>query len=437
MARQWKKQATVAYGYALARLALNSYMYFEELPESYDSASVALCKQEQIDSWYQKLLSDFVYGNLEAETITDLRRQVQTEMEEIIALIDSFRIYEYVLNRVERRFDDSHPVSGLTDAEFTKEIMGFIGTVKEAADMNRRIQEVIGQLPIRFTRQKYYSMVQEALTAYIGAQGEALENVMYLLHTAGMTELGPEKKSEYPELYEYLEELEKITYRSLTNEEYRRADQIVSLAGEMLNALSEYYQMMQEMINDLYLICITKEDAVRDVSREMYSINILKGLLEMKGSEIPEKVEQELYGLEGVQEEYYEKYMRLDPVPDYQEGEPEEITKMRIADLLMSTSTFVSLDQKQCMQTVTREDTERAFDDFVKKMEQVFAGCQKPVMRAIMAATLSVLPICFNSAGEVQSYVENSLGGCSDMAEKEACIELIHQLMEIEDYASV
>ena len=56
-------------------------------------------------------------------------------------------------------------------------------------------------------------------------------------------------------------------------------------------------------------------------------------------------------------------------------------------------------------------------------------------MRAIMATTLSVLPICFNSANEIQTYVENSLGGCSDIAEKEASIDLIHQLMEMEEYA--
>ncbi len=437
MAKQWKKQATVAYGYALARLALNSYMYFEELPEGYDEENTALRKQERIDGQYQKLLHNFVNGDLESEEIAELRTQIQKEMEEIIAFTDCFRIYEYVLNRMERRFDDTLPVSGMTDSDISKEIMGFLTSAREAADMNRRIQEVIGQLPVRFTRQKYYGMVQEALTAYIGAQGEALENVMYMLNTSGLAELTAEKRELYPELDEYLKELEKLKFRTMDKEEFQKASQIVILAGEILNGLSEYCQMMQEMINDLYLLCITRDDAVRNVSEETCAFNILKGLLEMEGDEIPEQVEQLLCGLEGVQEEYYEKYMRLDPVPEYRDGESEEVTLMRTVDLLMSSSTFVSLEQKEALRTVTREDVEAAFSSFVQKMDEVFKGCQKPVMRAIMAATLSVLPICFNSLTEVQNYVENSLGGCSDIAEKEASIDLIHQLMEIEDYAIV
>ncbi len=33
MAHNWKRQASLAYGCALTRLALNVYLYFEEWPE--------------------------------------------------------------------------------------------------------------------------------------------------------------------------------------------------------------------------------------------------------------------------------------------------------------------------------------------------------------------------------------------------------------------
>ena len=36
MAHNWKRQASVAYGCALTRLALNFYLFFEELPEKYE-----------------------------------------------------------------------------------------------------------------------------------------------------------------------------------------------------------------------------------------------------------------------------------------------------------------------------------------------------------------------------------------------------------------
>ncbi len=437
MARQWKKKATVAYGYALTRFALNNYMYYEELPEAYEEDNAALCRQKPIDEAYQKLLHDFVYGGLESEAIMKLRTGIRKELEDVVAFIDGFRNYEYALNRVERRFDETLPMSGMTDAEAAREIVGFVGSAKEAADMNRRIQEMIGQLPVRFTRQKYFGMVQDALTAYIGADSEALENIMYLLHTAAMTGLTEEKRAVYPELKAYLETLEGLSFRDMTREAYQNAVQMVTLASDMLNALSEYYQMMQEMVNDLYLLNITQSDAVRDVAEETHALKLLKLLLNMEGREIPEETEEQLCGLEGVQEEYFEKYLRMEPAPEYQEGEDEDAARMRLVDLLMSSSSFMELNGNKEQKTVSREDVEHAFALFVQKAEPVFKSCQKPVMRAVMAATLSLLPICFNSIAEVQNYVENSLGGCSDAAEKEASIELIHQLMEMEDYAGI
>lgn len=434
MAGQWKKQASVAYGYALARLALNGFMYFEELPSEYDVSKDAKSKQKWVDETFQKLLGDLLDGTLDLECTVQFRSRIQNEMAEVIAYTDCFRNYEYALNRVERRFDDTLPESDVSDEEFCREVLSFITSVKDAADMNRRIQEMIGQLPVRFTRQKYYGMVREALSVYIGADGEALENIMYLLRTGGMVELTEEQKEIYPELRSYLAELEALSFRTLTKEAYQKASQIVSLASEMLIALSEYYQTMQEMVNDLYLAGLTGADAVRDAAQESCAMNLLRGLLETKGGEISEELEEQLCGLEGVQEEYYEKYQRLDPVPEYQEGEDADAGRMRQVDLLMSTSTFVSLDTKQAKHTVETAEVDRAFEAFVRKMDPIFQNCQKPVMRAVMATTLSTLPVCFNSLDEIRNYIRNSLGGCSDLAEKEACKDLIHQLMESEDY---
>lgn len=434
MVKQWKRQASAAYGYALTRLALNSYMYFEELPEDY-SANEAVRRQEPLDLEFQKLLCDLTKDTISLAAVGALRQRVQTEMECIIAFTDCFRIYEYVLNRVERRFDPTLPLSGLSDQEMASQILNFITSVKDAADMNRRIQEVIGQLPVRFTKQKYYSMVQEALSAYIGAQGEALENAMYLLRTAGMAELSDAQKENYPELKAYLDTLGQITFRTMTKEDYQKASGVLALGSEMVGTLSEYYQMLQEMVNDLYLVAMTKADAVRDIEREQCSFRILKGLLEMEEGMIPEVVEEELYNLEGVQEEYYEKYLRVEPAPEYQDGEDEDFSKMRIADLLMSSSNFASLEPKKEFREVTRQDVDAAFDAFVEQIDPVLKSCQKPVVRAIMATTLSALPVCFNSVNEIQEYVVNSLGGCSDLEEKETSIDLIHQLMEMEDYA--
>lgn len=452
MARQWKKQASVAYGYALTRLALNCFMYFDELAAGEyadgEEAGQNLAagrekgadfrqKQQQEDDQFRKLLGAWLDGELQLADVAAFREQIRREMEAVVAYTDCFQIYEYALNRVERRFDETLPVAELSEEDFVHQVMGFLTATDDAATMNRRIQEVIGQLPVRFTRQKYYGMVREALSAYIGADSEALENIMYLLRTGAMVGLDTDKKTEYPELQAMLETLAQIRFKELTAESYQNAVQTVTLAGEKLLALSEYCQMMQEMANDLYLISLTREVAVRDTAQENCAVGILKGLLELDGKATPGELEESLYGLEGVQEEYYEKYQRLDPAPEYQEGEDEEAYQMRCVDLLMSASTFVSLQENRQPKVVESCDIDRAVDEFVILTDRVFDGCQKPVLRAIMASTLSALPVCFNSLDEIRAYVANSLGSCFDFAEKETCKELIMQLMECEDYEVV
>lgn len=437
MAHQWKKQASVAYGYALTRLALNTYMYFESLPLTYEDSEK---KREAVDASYMGLLSGFLNGDLALEKVFDLREQLRKNMEAVIAYADSFRIYEYALNRVERRMVEGLPKPSMEEDAFVDHLMGFLTAEKDMAVTNRRIQEVIGQLPIRFTRQKYYSMVREALGIYVGSDRSSLEGIMYMLRTAASIELSEEQKELYPELKALLTDLEQLSFRELDEVRYHEAEQKITLATEEIFCLSDYFQMMVEMLNDLYVLTLTQKDAVRDAYEEEHTFAILRGictLYEAKEREIPEKIEEELSFLEGTQESYYEKYQRLEPAPEYQEGEDEEAYQARCIEKLMSSSEFMSLEDEKVSGTVSDAEVDRAMEQFVERLEPVLKQVQKPVARAIMAATLANLPICFNSLDEVKDYITNSFASCTDMAEKETCMELLEQMMGMEDYALV
>lgn len=437
MAQHWKKRASVAYGYSLTRLALNTYMYYEELPLAYDERAG---EQEETDRQYMELLGAFLDGNCSAEQIRSFREDIRKRMELVVAYADSFRIYEYALNRMEKRFQEELPAPVCSDEEFVHALMGYVTAVKDAAAMNQRIGQIIGQLPVRFTRQKYYSLVQEALSAYIGSDRSGLDGIMYLLRTSGMAELTKEQRAEKPELDELLDELSKLSFKNMDAGQYQNAQNQVILASERLNALAEYYQLVEEMVNDLYVLSLTKADAIRDIGEEKHAygiLNALCGLYRQSVRQIPEELEQELEALEGTQEAYFEKYQRLDPAPEYQEGEEENAAWGRWVDRLMSSSPFALLEEAAAGGTVDRRDVEREAEAFFALMEPVFKSVQKPVMRAIMATTLSYLPLCFNSLDEIQEYIRNSFASCTDLAEKETCMELLQQLMESDGYAVV
>ena len=103
----------------------------------------------------------------------------------------------------------------------------------------------------------------------------------------------------------------------------------------------------------------------------------------------------------------------------------------------MSGSTFVSLKKSRERKNVTKEDVKKAADDYFASVGSVFSSCPKPVARAIMAFTLSCLPVFLNSPDDLQAYIQDSLSCCSDPAEKEACMDLLMQLMERDGYELV
>lgn len=441
MASHWRKQASVAYGYSLTRLALNTYTFFEDLSDGYGESKEGRKNREQLDIALIDMLSRTQEEKLTVEAVDELRRSIQTQMEAVVAYTDSFRIYEYALNRVERRFITDLESSPFTEDEFVSQLMGYLTSAKDAAVMNRRIQDVIAQLPVRFTRQKFYSMVREALSAYIGSDKRSLEDMMYLLKTSGMVGLSEAQRAYYPKLSELLDNLEKISFKELTAPAWREAQEQIRVAGEYLFDISEHLQMAVEIVNDIYVICLSRADAMRDTSEEAHTWSIIKELCELYRAgerQIPEAVEAKLYLLEGLQESYYEKYLRMDSAPEYRDGEDESAYKSRCVEKLLSTSAFAELSEVQEQEkAVESKDVDKAAEDFAARLEPVFCTCEKPVMRAIMATVLSNLPICFNSLDEIRDYVKNSLGSCADRAERETCMELLQQLMESEDYALV
>ncbi len=416
MVRNWKRIASAAYGCALARLALNMYLYLGELPVEYEESG----KQKQWEQQYRELLGWYLDGEYirVLEKIDGFREQVRQEMETLVAYSDAIQIYEYALSRMERRFVKDLPQVEVGEEELTGNLMRYLAA-----------------------RQKYFSMVHDALTTYIGADRLGLEEEMYLLRSNSLIEISRKRKDDYEQLNRCLDQLFALSFRDLTKVSYKDAREQMSQCIHLLTALSEACNNLEEMVNDLYILCLTGNEALRDSSREEAAQAILWGLMEqyrLESREIPEDIAGRLPELEGIQEEYYEKYQAL----SYRQGEAvgqEDETDLLAArvDMLMSSSSFARLEGKEKQGSVTREELEEAAAAFLGELEPILSSCQKPVMRAIMANTLSDLPIVFGSPDELQDYIQNSLSCCTDPAEKATCMELLLQIMETDGYELV
>lgn len=123
MAYTWKKQASSAYGLSLTQLVLNAVMFAEELPEQYEDW---MDYQKQTDRRVILLIKEFLDGQDILDEVKALRRQAEKEMNTVISYTDAFLVYEYALNRLERRFCPDMPDVTVKEQELVSQLTAYI-----------------------------------------------------------------------------------------------------------------------------------------------------------------------------------------------------------------------------------------------------------------------------------------------------------------------
>ena len=434
--RLLKKQMTAAYQYSYVRLVLNYYTLFETIGEEpvISRQIIFYCLQ------LSGLLKEHFSGKDTEEELLKLRENITHEVEVLTSYTDCFQIYEYVLNRMERKFR-TLPETGLDDESFAKRLTGFVTDTKETAVMNGRIKQIIGQLPVRLTKQKFFSLVMEGLSVYIGSSRENLQDMMYTLRTESMTKLPFGMEEGHKDFFELLEQFRHTDYKAMTAEGYEEAAAKLALVCEGLMDESGLYIMLQDIINDFCVLVFARPEAVIDVKEEELYASMAGEILEKFSKEDYSPVKDGFFDrltqLEGRQEAYYERYLRaeLPEESDEWSKDPDYVKAVNV-DRLLSGSSFVELKktgQKAETAVVDRSFLEETAGEYFKELEEVFSHVPRPVARAIMAKVLSDLPVYFNSIDDIQTYIEGSLKSCLDEAEKETCKELLEELMDYEN----
>lgn len=432
-AHNTKKQLSAAYRYSYSRMALNYYSFYEALYEE----TVVSPELKAYAGEFNQLLKAFVEGKGDMEKLHDLRVRVTSVMEVLTAYTDCFQIYEYVLNRMERRFEDGVKVDDDLEA-FTSRLMEYLMDSKDTVIMNNRIQQVIGQLPVRYTRQKFFELLRDGLSVYIGSEKKSLEDMLYILRTISMAKLPEDMEKGHEDFYEILNLLRQADYLHMEKEEYHRnVDRIIYVSDQLFQEAG-IYMLLQDLINDLYVLHLASSAAVIELSERQVLEKIVTGVLnqflEGNTSMIDDAVTDLLWELEGTQESAMERYLSC-PAPE--ENPVDELAcALEKVDILLSGSPFAALDQTGedgLEGNVDRSWLESRLEMLYSELNEVFSGTSKPVMRAIMARLLSSLPVVFSSADELSDYIMRSLTSCSDPAERETTMELLNQEMVIED----
>ena len=218
--------------------------------------------------------------------------------------------------------------------------------------------------------------------------------------------------------------------------------------SEKLSELTAYIDdnvsanmMMQELINDVLLVLYTSESQENDDITAICSEVVSETNLMFTGKfahKTNEELEAMFVKLEGKQEELYHNIMNYDIVDQILDKNKDDIIRNNLEKtyekvsrlpLLNSDSLFVEFDKKQDKDKVNEEYLEKVKENLYKEFVDKFANSQRLIKKSIMSATLSELPVFFNNISELQDFVYNCLHGCTDMAEKKGCLEIISSMI--------
>ena len=339
------------------------------------------------------------------------------------------------------RFREEDYPSGYSDENFTRTIMQFILEDEDNMMINSKIKDVIGQLPVRLTKNKFFEMLSNGLSIYNDGTKEALDDFLYMIKTCSMLDKTDTMATNYPHLYEEFDNLKNVKFKEMDSKGYdefkdRLSDITMYIDDEMDNLMR-----VQEILNDLLLILYTNDEkeednVVKGCDEIIKNTNLL--FLNKFSSKSLEEIEDMFVMLEGEQEKIYPHLSAYDITDQIKESYADKIKQLDLVEeynivfklpKLNSDSMFVKLDKVENNDVVDEAYLENQKEQLINDYRELFKDTDKMITRAVMAQALSELPIFFNNISELQDYIYNTLSICNDKAEKLACIEIINGIM--------
>lgn len=429
--------------YSRIRLVMNYYTCKEMLREEGEIPKEIRELALRLEYILEKqILEDSLPEQLEEgiKEIHSIRSSITDAMTILTTFTDSLQIFEYALNRVEYRFSREGFPAGYDDETFLIKMMEYVTGDRDNVVINGKIGEMVGQLPIRMTKSRFFEIIRDSFSLYKGAEKSAVSDFIYMLRTVGMLEKPGSKGESFPELADILSRLEQADYDAITEEAFRDYEDKLSFAAACIKRFTDLYLMLQEVVNDSYVVLLSMPYALTDAEEGELCRKILK--LSLRDGDRKEEENGRLLelfeGLEGKQEHFYEQLSAYDYLLDALEDSEALLKSLMLEKIyhilqrmakLTSSSLFINLDQKESREQADESYINKVRDSYTEELGRAFQSHSRLVNRSVMAATLKSLPVFFNNLDELKEYMAQSLMNCKDEKEKLAAVKLIEKIM--------
>ena len=427
-------------GLAYIKLSMNYYTVYDMLKEKEFSDEEYLKLFDEFNS----IIDEILNGKWNIDKIGAIRDKIISIMEVVTDYVDCLRIYEYVLNRIEHRFSEQDLDEEYYGTYLTNDIMHYILQDNDNVVVNSKISEVVGQLPMRLSKNKFYEYIKDAFSLYHGAQKGTIDDFVYALKTSAMLRKTDGFKEMFPEMYDIINTLSNADYANADEQEYNRLQGALQIATEKMTACADMFVLLAQMVNDAYTIILTADftlDNVSEVDNALSIISQVRKAIDKNYADTDEDVLQKFVKFEGKQERILMIISKCDyAIDEALNNYNDELKTYDLYDRYQKLSKVVKLQSGSDFVTLEKDKSDidipddtyadNAAEELIKLLDESFKNHSQIVKRAVMSSVMSQLPVFFNNTKEIQDYINISLEQCADKAERMAVIEVMKMIMQ-------
>lgn len=435
------KDLSAAYGSsAILNLSMNYANYFVNSKEKETDRSFAGIG----DKINALIKSTIVEGNVSKESIEEIeniREEVKARVDAATAFLSAFENFNYVLSRkLPNKEYDGKEFD--TDDEARK-ILAYIFEDDDNIAINSKIQRVISELPVRYTKGKFFDIIETSVDRYTGAEKKALKAFAYMVRQAGMIYDLDNMQKLYPELadeFEYFKnfEFDKATKKQLLTESVKLNSTIARCSE-----LTDDGILVMEVVNDLYAVLlnwdsINKDDtelevemitftnesfANEDRSLEEFDVKMAEIFTKLEGK--LEAIYEDLMGYEGTLFDVQNRFAKAASEFGYKD----KYDDLYKCSILKQGSLFADLNDLEDTGIAETADLDKLKETLKSEFDRIFNEVDRSVRRGIMAQVIGSIPVYFENRTEVMDYIRSSLVSCNSREELVGTINAVTEII--------
>lgn len=435
------KDLSAAYGSsAILNLSMNYANYFVNSKEKEtDRSFVGI--GDKINALIKSTIVEGNVSKKSIEEIENIREEVKAGVDAATAFLSAFENFNYVLSRkLPNKEYDGKEFD--TDDEARK-ILTYIFEDDDNILINSKIQRVISELPVRYTKGKFFDIIETSVDRYAGTEKKALKAFAYMVRQAGMIYDLDNMQKLYPELadeFEYFKnfEFDKATKKQLLTESVKLNSTIARCSE-----LTDDGILVMEVVNDLYAVLlnwdsINKEDAELEVemitftnesfanedrSLEEFDVKMAEIFTKLEGK--LEAVYEDLMSYEGTLFDVQSRFVK--EASEY--GYKDKYDDLYKCSILKQGSLFADLNDLEDTGLTETADLDKLKETLKSEFDRIFNEVDRSVRRGIMAQVIGSIPVYFENRTEVMDYIRSSLASCNSREELVGTINAVTEII--------